>query len=70
MPLPFFLAALFGKAAIGGAKVAAHHHAKATLASKLATKVVDKVKDKALDAATEQVKAKLTPRKDKPNDQA
>ena len=70
MPLPFFIAGLFGKAAAGAVKAAAHHHAKATLASKLAAKVIDKAQDKAIDAATDRVKAKLQSRKDKATDRA
>jgi hypothetical protein len=56
MPIPFFLAALFGKAAAGAAskglaaKASAHHGHRA-IAKKLGGKIVGKVRDDAIDRA-------------------
>ena len=62
MPLPFFLGALFGKAAASavakglaakasgaGAKAAAGHHGKQSLAHKVVGRIADKALDSALD---------------------
>ena len=62
MPLPFFLGALFGKAAAGavakglaakasgaGAKAAAGQHGKHSLARKVVGRIADKALDSALD---------------------
>jgi hypothetical protein len=62
MPLPFFLGALFGKAAAGavakglaakasgaGAKAAAGHHGKQSLARKVIGRIADKALDSTLD---------------------
>jgi hypothetical protein len=64
MPLPFFLAALFGKAAAGaiakgiagkataaGAKGVFGHHAHNKLAQHIAEQVAEKVADSGVDAA-------------------
>jgi hypothetical protein len=64
MPLPFFLGALFGKAAAGavakglaakasgaGAKAAAGHHGKQSLARKVVGRIADKALDSTLDHA-------------------
>ena len=65
MPLPFFLGALFGKAAASavakglaakasgaGAKAAAGHHGKYSLARKVAGKIAEKALDSTLDHMT------------------
>jgi hypothetical protein len=62
MPLPFFLGALFGKAAAGavakglagkasgaGAKAVAGHHGKHSLARKVVGRIADKALDSTLD---------------------
>jgi len=64
MPLPFFLAALFGKTAAGavakglaakasgaGAKAATGHHGKQSLARKVADRIANKAVDSTLDDA-------------------
>jgi hypothetical protein len=64
MPLPFFLGALFGKAAVGaiakgiaaksagaGAKGLVGHHAHHVLAQKVAGKIAGKAADSSVDAA-------------------
>jgi hypothetical protein len=64
MPLPFFLGALFGKAAVGaiakgvagkagvaGAKALLGHHAHHGLAQHVAEKMAEKVADSGVDAA-------------------
>jgi hypothetical protein len=54
MPVPFFLAALFGKAAAGAAskglaaKASAHHGHRA-IAKKLGGKIVGKARDEVID---------------------
>ena len=64
MPLPFFLAALFGKAAVGAiakgvaakagvasAKGLVGHHAHHRLAQNVAGKIAEKIADSGVDAA-------------------
>ena len=56
MPVPFFLAALFGKAAAGAASKgfaakASAHHGHRSIARKLGGKIVGKVRDDAMDRA-------------------
>jgi hypothetical protein len=72
MPLPFFLGALFGKAAAGavakglvgkvsgaGAKAAAGHHGKQSLARKVFGRIAEKALDSTLDhVASEDEKKK------------
>jgi hypothetical protein len=71
VPVHFFLAALFGKAAASaaskgiaakasaaGAKSASGHHAHRRLAKKIADKVADKVRDDIVDRVMEKADAK------------
>ena len=54
MPVPFFLAALLGKAAAGAvskglAAKGSAHHGHRTIAKKIGGKIVGKVRDEAID---------------------
>jgi hypothetical protein len=71
MPLPFFLAALFGKAAVGvvtkglaskaaaaGTKAVCGHHGHHALARTVAVKVAEKAIDSAMDTALSRTRKK------------
>ena len=83
MPLPFILAGLLGKAAVGavtkglsskaaaaGAKTAVHRHGKVALANKLAVKLADKVTDKATDKVVDKFAEKVQHQSDARKDRS